>query len=226
MYLVKVNLWMMRWILLSPLGWLWIVVSLSAIPLLDVLTPGSTLGHGQSLTNLFSQLTFLAGIGGAMLAVSALHSNRWVLTRCGTVKRLFSQGSAVTLASITGASFVAAGSLWGIQESPIDSPVIGAIGISSLHLAAMAILLLQLPRLIRYPAVLLPAIAWLLPALLSPTGAIGKILILALDARCDPNLLRDPSLALLQGTAAPIISLTIGAILLTSGKQDARPIQQ
>jgi len=216
MYLASVCQWMWRRALLSPAGWLWMALSLGALPLLQVLTPEGLFGHGGDPTSLTYQVAFLSGMGGAMLAIGALQENAWILRRGGQPKELASMLAALAGCSLAGAVLVAAGSALGPTGFPTPGSLWLAILLSSLHLGLLGVWILRLPGAARR-SLLLPLVAWILPGLVTGASPAADQLASLLRAHHAPAFLQQAGPAGLLGAFGPIMVLAAGALLLGAG---------
>lgn len=177
MYVLQIARWVLNRLVGTAVGWIWITTSLAALPLLRSLTPEGVLGHGEGARGLLPQAAFLASLTGMVLAMGSLARNDWLLERPGPGRRVSSQATGLLAAGLAGAALVLAGdripiaTAHGGSLAPRD---LLAMTLATLHLAALAASLLQLPTSIPALPLGLPLVGWILPALVPP-GAPGVV---------------------------------------------------
>lgn len=171
MYVLQIARWVLNRLVGTAVGWIWISASLASLPLLRSLTPEGVLGHGEPSQGLLPQAAFLASLTGMVLTMGSLARNDWLLERPGPGRRVTSQATGLLAAGLAGAALVLAGESIPIAAAHGASLGAGdllAMTFATMHLAALAASLLQLPTTIPALPLGLPLVGWILPALMPP----------------------------------------------------------
>jgi len=215
-YLLHVANWLLARLVSHPSGWLWIALSLAAGPLVHVLAPVGVLpGAGES-SRLAYQVALLAGLSGAMLALAPLADNDWLLRLTGGPRRVVAQWAGVAIGAGLGSALGLLGCmplLWH-GETPW-MPLIIALLLATLHLAALGGMVLQLPATRPARVLALPVLAWVLPSFLGSSSPIAGRLAAVLQVGRELEVLRDPSTPVLIASIAPIIVLGLGVLMIS-----------
>jgi hypothetical protein len=211
MYLARVGLWMIRRLLGSPVGWLWLVASLALLPLAAIMTPANLRGHASDQEALISQVAFLSGLCGASFAMATIGENDWILARAGAGKALLSRWVGTGACAALGAAAALSGGLY-LHPFVITTSLLLAALLSTAHLAVVAGALLTAPGSLSSKVAALPLVTWALPAVLEPESSLGRGIAALLQAYREPG--RFPDLA--PGTWLPSVApvIAIGAATL------------
>ncbi|MDP6762690.1 MAG: hypothetical protein QF860_07485 [Planctomycetota bacterium] len=179
-----------RWIALStlrrPVAWAAAAACLGAWALARALGPG---GGTEVGAETLYDVAFLAALAGAVLALGSLGECAWILARAATPRRLGARaarrlagaGGAASLALLVPYSLALSGAPLAAGV-PLGAPLaLGVLGAGA-HLALVGALLLNAPLSTPSRLLALPALTWLLPALLDGEGAWWGRLARLLDA--------------------------------------------
>jgi hypothetical protein len=228
MYALQVARWMLSRILGTAVGWLWMTGSLLGLPLLRTLTPEGILGDGDHGSGLRIQTGFLAVLAGMMLALSSLYRNDWLLELSAPPRRLAAQAAGLHTAGLAGLGLVLLSSgipsLGGHSHALQPGELLTCL-LSAGHLAALALVLLQLPAGLPLVSLGLPVLGWILPALVSQAPVPGLVPLLA--ASRSPFSPSGTPLTEFLAAVGPILFWTGLAILLAQRRSaPARPLKR
>ncbi len=200
----------------APTLWLWGAGLAAAWPLALALTPLGTTTKGSSGSGLASEVAYLSILVGVSFGLLQLPRLGWLLAPQTPARRTGLQAAALVGYALP---LVLAGVLPGaflVQDGSAALELGLRSALALAHLVALALALMQLSIEAWVRAACLPALSWLLPALLGSASGTGAGLLWLLGC---PSLQIPPSEsvsggALWKGEMGPIIGLTLAALLL------------
>ena len=157
-----------RWILLRtvrhPWYWAWVLGVTGLWILIVAFGPLGITTRNSASTKLAYEVAFLSLLAGCSFGLDALSRQEWILQPLGFGRRVLTEWLVIALAA---SPCLFAGMLPLFWTGAPPAPVGIAIGVAAtlLHLAAAASLILRLGMPAPYPALLLPLLVWILPAL-------------------------------------------------------------
>jgi hypothetical protein len=209
---------MTRRVFRTPVGLVWLALSLIAWPVLAVFTPAGLLGHGDEPEGRLLQLSYLSQLTGALVSMVALEEGRWMLERCGPLRRVFLRWIAILTTSLIGSVCVLG--VAGARGQVTDwMHILPMILVSGMHLSALAGWILDVPGSQRIRLLLLPFLSWLLPAVIQSSAWPVRWVIELLRSHPQAFDHRDPSLVELLAGIGPILVLASSHLLLVRWKQ-------
>jgi hypothetical protein len=178
--------------------------------------------RGSTSRSLFYEVAFMSLLDGSVFGVDALGRQEWLFAPLGLIRRILAEWLVVFTA---GLAFLIAGllpALWlGVwspgQGSTTLAGTCGVLLATQVHLAAAVTLIQRLPLAPPAPALLLPLLVWVLPAVLTTRGALGNRLAWLFASR-RPLSPEDGAFESLLGAALdprPACFLLLLAVLLT-----------
>ncbi len=197
----------------TPAGVSWLLLSMAAGPLLGLFTPTGLLGHGDEPDARLQQIAYLSGLLGTLFSMVALEDARWMLDRCGPMRRVLLRWVAMLTPGLIGpAAVLAVAAIQGVHPHWLN--LLPPLAISLLHLTLLAGWILETPGTSRNRLLLLPFLSWLLPAVMqSATVPVSWALDLV---RSHPRAFghEDPSQIELLVGIGPIVVLAASHVLL------------
>ncbi len=215
MYLLDVCRWVVFRLFRRPIAWFWLLACLALWPAVVVFNPVALALQPEDASRIAYEIAFLACLGGASLALSTLGENRWILQQAGRGRRIAARGLGLIAGGAVGAmaSLLAPALLggglafqWGILTL--------ALALTTLHVAGLGMLLLQLPMPSPARSWLLPILAWLLPSWLTPADPLGGAVVTFFRADRNLEWFRDSNPTGLVTALAPMVALWVAASLI------------
>lgn len=219
MYLLNVSRWILTRLLQQPISWFWFVACLALWPAVVVFSPVQLALTPDDASGTAYEVGLLTSLGGSGLVLSTLGDNRWILDQAGRGRRLAARG----LGLIVGGTFSAGISLLlpavlGSGLSFAWGPIVVALLLTALHLAGLGMVLWALPMTTAVRSLLLPILAWVLPAWLDSRDLVGGFLLTLVRVDKSPDWLRESNPTELASALAPMVALWLGATLIEGGR--------
>ncbi len=185
MTLYSLARWALARVVSLPWFWLWFVLLGTLGPGARMFFPLATTTRSEQGDALVYELAFLAILAGAIAGSQILQEAPYVLAPLDPLRRI---GVETAIQSTTVAAFLVAGlvplMLMKVEVgSVLPARLAGGVFLTHLHVLAVSVLLLRIPIPPTARLLLLPALVWVVPAILDArTGALGWVVGL-LDSR-------------------------------------------
>jgi len=214
-YLLNVSRWVLTRLLQQPISWFWFVACVALWPAVVVFSPVQLALTPDDASSVAYEVGFITSLGGMGLVLSTLGDNRWILDQAGRGRRLAARGLGLLVGGMVSAGIslllpaVLGGGLsfaWGL--------IAVALLLTVLHLAGLGMVLWAFPTTSAVRSLLLPILAWLLPAWLDSRDLVGGFLLTLVRVDKSLDWLRESNPAALVSALAPMVALWLGATLI------------